>query len=492
MPLRIYTIYFTLSKSPVRNIRLKQNVFVLRPWANLVLFYIFKIFIYEKSIMSFIKKTLYISLMLGLLLAGCTSYTPMPLNKKNLNKASSFISLKKDPALYYKVVYRKPLNLDELAKVAVLNNKALKVYRDSAGIANAQILKARTIPNPRLSLDAARPIMGNIAGAYDPYDIIPSVNIGFLFSRNANIKGAELHAEAMHLEIAYKEWLTVERAKLDAVRLLFLQDVIKNYNDELYSYKNSYMLIKLLFNKGLATLTELDTARANLQKAETNLLNINKSIKDTRVKLNILLGLPPSYKLSVSNIKFKIVIPSELKIDKDIQYRLDLEAFKIAYKAQEERLRVAILSQFPKISVSVPFSSDNANIQTIGLGVSLSIPLFNRNQAGIAKETATRKQMFDDYINRLQTAKSNINAILYNINNLKRQIALTGKQIKNLEISFKSYKKEFKSREIGVFEFYTLKNNLLNERIKLLTLMESFYNSIVSLEVVSGKTIIKS
>ncbi|MCL4427553.1 MAG: TolC family protein, partial [Deltaproteobacteria bacterium] len=294
-----------------------------------------------------LKKTLYISLMLALSLTGCASYTPMPLNKKNLNKDSSFNSLKKDPALYYKVVYRKPLNLDELAKVAVLNNKALKVYRDSAGIANAQILKARTIPNPRLSLDAARPIMGNIAGAYDPYDIIPSVNIGFLFSRNAGIKGAELHAEATHLEIAYKEWLTAERAKLDAVKLLFLQDAIKNYNDELYSYKNSYMLIKLLFNKGLATLTELDTARANLQKAETSLLNINKSIKDTRVKLNILLGLPPSYKLSVSNIKFKIVIPSELEIDKDIQYRLDLEAFKIAYKAQEERLRAAVLSQFP-------------------------------------------------------------------------------------------------------------------------------------------------
>jgi outer membrane protein TolC len=242
----------------------------------------------------------------------------------------------------------------------------------------------------------------------------------------------------------------------------------------------------------LATLTDLNLARANLQKAEISFININKNIKNLKDNLKIILGLPPSYKLNISNIKFKIRIPSETDLNKAIKYRLDLEAFEIAYKAQEERLRASILSQFPMISISTPFSSDNTNIQTIGFGINISIPLFNLNQAGIAKETATRKQMFDDYINRLQTAISDINLILYNINTVKRQIALTDKQIKNLESAYKLYKKEFKRREIGIFEFYALKNNLFNERIKLLTLKKNFYNSVVSLELASGKNIIKS
>jgi hypothetical protein len=55
-------------------------------------------------------------------------------------------------------------------------------------------------------------------------------------------------------------------------------------------------------------------------------------------------------------------------------------------------------------------------------------------------------------------------------NTIKRQITLTYKQIKNLGSVFKLYKKKFKQREIGVFELYAVKNNLLNERIKLLTL----------------------
>ncbi|MHB1661060.1 MAG: TolC family protein [bacterium] len=449
-------------------------------------------FIEKINCFKILRKSRYISFMFILLLAGCASYSPMPLNKENLNKAFSLDNIKKDPALYYKVAFHKPLNLDELAKVAVLNNKALKTYRDSAGIANAQILKARTIPNPNMSLDAARPFMGNIAGAYDPYDIIPSFNISFLFSRNANIKSATLQAEATRLEIAYKEWQTAEQTKLDAVKLLFLQDAVKNYNEKLYSYKKSYMLIKLLYNKGLSTVTALNMARANLQKAEFSFININKNIKGLKANLKTLLGLPLSYKLNISNIKFKIKVPSETILNKDIKSRLDLEAFKIAYKAQEERLIASILSQFPKMSISTPFSSDNANIQTIGLGINISIPLFDRNQAGIAKETATRKQMFDDYINRLQTARSDINVILYDINAIKRQITLTDKQIKNLESVLKLYKKKFKQREIGVFELYAVKNNLLNERIKLLTLRENFYNSIVSLEIASGTTIIKS
>ena len=449
-------------------------------------------FIKKINYFNILRKSRYISFMFILLLAGCASYSPMPLNKKNLNKAFSLDSLKKDPALYYKVAFHKPLNLDELAKIAVLNNKALKVYRDSAGIANAQILKERAIPNPNLSLDAARPIMGNIAGAYDPYDIIPSFDISFLFNRNANIKSATLKAEATRLEIAYKEWQTAEQTKLDAVKLLFLQNAVKNYNEKLYSYKKSYKIIKLLYNKGLSTVTELNLARANLQKDEFSFINMNKNIKNLKAGLKILLGLPPSYKLNINNIKFKIKLPSKNILNKDIKYRLDLEAFKIAYKAQEERLRAAILSQFPKMSISTPFSRDNANIQAMGFGINIAIPLFDRNQAGIAKETATRKQMFDDYINRLQTARMDIGVILYDINAIKRQIALTDKQIKNLESVLKLYKKKFKQREIGIFELYAVKNNLLNERIKLLNLEKNFYNSAVSLEIASGTTIIKS
>ncbi|MHB1661119.1 MAG: TolC family protein [bacterium] len=445
--------------------------------------------------MSFINKVLwkfrYMSFMFAVLLAGCASYSPMPLSKENLNKAFSLDNIKKDPALYYKVAFHKPLNLDELTKVAVLNNKALKTYRDSVGIANAQILKARTIPNPNMSLDAARPIMGNIAGAYDPYDIIPSFDISFLFSRNAKIKSATLKAEATRLEIAYKEWETAEQTKLDAVKLLSLQDALKNYNEKLYSYKKSYMLIKLLYNKGLSTVNELNLARVNLYRAEFSFIKINKNIKGFNANLKTLLGLPPSYKLNISNIKFKIKLPPETVLNKDIKSRLDLEAFKIAYKAQEERLRAAILSQFPKMSISTPFSSDNANIQSIGFGINIAIPLFDRNQAGIAKETATRKQMFDDYINRLQTARSDIGVILYDINAIKRQITLTRKQIKNLESVLKLYKKKFKQREIGIFELYAVKNNLLNERIKLLNLKENYYNLVVSLEIASGTAIIK-
>ena len=82
--------------------------------------------------------------------------------------------------------------------------------------------------------------------------------------------------------------------------------------------------------------------------------------------------------------------------------------------------------------------------------------------------------------------------ILYDINAIKRQIALTDKQIKNLESVLKLYKKKFKQREIGIFELYAVKNNLLNERIKLLNLEKNFYNSVVSLEIASGTTIIKS
>lgn len=424
-------------------------------------------------------------------LSGCASYSPMPLSSSNITRAFSMANLRKDPVLYKKLTSHKPLNLDELAKIAILNNKSLITFRDSLGIAKAQIIKARTIPNPGLSLSASRPVMGNIAGTTDPYGISPSFNIGFLFARGADIDSAKLNFKALQMEAAYREWETAEKTKLIALKLLFMRKAEKNYSANVTVYKRKYKSLKYLYHIGLATITELNFAENNMEKAESNLLKIKKTAKSLEIELRDILGLPYYYRLNIPYVQAKLKIPSVHALDKDIKNRIDLEAFKIAYRAREERLREAILKQFPSISIRTPFSNDSSNVQTIGLGISISIPLFDRNQASIAKEKATRKMMFDDYVARLQTAKNKIGLLSYDIKNILSQIILAKNTLKNLDRLFKVYKNEFNKREIGMFKMSSIENNLLDEQIKLIILKENYYNAAVSLEILSGTTIIK-
>jgi len=80
--------------------------------------------------------------------------------------------------------------------------------------------------------------------------------------------------------------------------------------------------------------------------------------------------------------------------------RLDLLALKSGYQSQEERLRAAILQQFPKISLGFSRARDTTNVVSTGFGITIDLPLFDRNQGGIAFGKAQRGPSFSTNILR--------------------------------------------------------------------------------------------
>ena len=59
---------------------------------------------------------------------------------------------------------------------------------------------------------------------------------------------------------------------------------------------------------------------------------------------------------------------------------------------------------------------------TTGFGVTIDLPLFDRNQGAIAVEDATRTKLFDEYVARLFEARGEIARIVADMNSLRRQI----------------------------------------------------------------------
>ena len=75
--------------------------------------------------------------------------------------------------------------------------------------------------------------------------------------------------------------------------------------------------------------------------------------------------------------------PFERWVEDDL--KLELQR---GYAAGELRYRAAVLAQFPSFNLGFTRASDTGNIHTAGLGVSLSLPIFNRNRGPIAIEQA--------------------------------------------------------------------------------------------------------
>ena len=116
-----------------------------------------------------------------------------------------------------------------------------------------------------------------------------------------------------------------------------------------------------------------------------------------------------------------------------INRRLDLMALQQAYKNQDEQVHIAVLQQFPTISIGFTQTKNNSDYYTLGAGVTVTLPLFDQNQGQIALAEATRQQLFDEYTNRVFQSKADVAELLVTIDVFKQANSIVHHAIPDLE-----------------------------------------------------------
>jgi outer membrane protein TolC len=161
-------------------------------------------------------------------------------------------------------------------------------------------------------------------------------------------------------------------------------------------------------------------------------------------------------------------------------------ALKRGYESQEERVHIAVMQQFPQISIGFDQARDNANVYTTGFGVSMTVPILNRNKGQIAINRATRQQLFDQYTSRFFQARADIAELLITIALINKQIILVRHAIPDLANLVKAYQSAIEIGQVDVYNYYVAWNNLTNKKIDLLTLELQLVQAGIALEVASG------
>jgi outer membrane protein TolC len=167
--------------------------------------------------------------------------------------------------------------------------------------------------------------------------------------------------------------------------------------------------------------------------------------------------------------------------------RLDLLGLKAGYESEDAGLRAAILAQFPKISVGFNRAGDTSNVQTLGFGVTVDIPIFDRNQGNIATGRATRQKLFDEYTARVFQARSDIAMALADIRLLNPQVAEAAKAVSALELLVTTAKSALDEGNTDVISYYQTRYNLILRRVELLKLKQQLIESWIALEIASGR-----
>jgi outer membrane protein, heavy metal efflux system len=403
------------------------------------------------------------------------------------------------PAARFEHLSSGPLSLDprtgigpdEAATIALYSNPALRAIRDRRGLAVAQLIQARILPNVVVSYARDYVTGGNTAGAVTAYNLSAGWEFSALVPFLPKQTAARKNLGSVDLDIAWQEWQMAENARTAVYRVIALDAQVARAREGNRGLQESTDAVRQAVDAHEKTVLDLAAVESASQDSRATMLALEQDFERQRLGLNKILGVEWQMKV---RLRDGLTLPTHLDLpdEHDLLYniesrRLDLLGLKQGYESQDAIVRVAILAQFPKMSVAFVRAKDNTNVQSSGFNVAVDVPIFDRNQGVIATERATRQRLLDEYNQRVFEARSDIAVAIADIRALDRQVAAAQEALPVLERLVDSAQKAREQGNADVLSYYTARNNLLQKRIQLIKLQEQLLEANTALEIASGR-----
>ena len=403
----------------------------------------------------------------------------------------------------FTIAYSQELNLEALRQSVVQNNGQLLAQKFEIGAARAQVIQAKLIPNPTLSVseinlwknrtaESLAPIVGHF-GQHQQISVELEQTIELAGKRKKRVSLSELNVK--DAELAYEELLRELQLEIDQSywnfftiqkKVVLIESLTDIYHKLYRSYKRQYELQ----NISHADYLRIQSAFFNLQKDQTALIaDRNEWLEKMRVLTHI-------NDLQVHHIKEPAIqqqlsrnIPSGLEslvFDQNISLQKQLNQTKI----ETQNWIMEKAEKTPNMSLSMNYDRGGNIMQNfVGLGLSMDIPVFNRNKGNIesAKMTIERsktqnKIMQHKLQNELITLYDQL--ILYE-NTLTE--SLTNGPNEDQLMLLSNYQKNLLSKQITVLEFTDFVSAYQESQIGQMELMLAYQLTYAQLEYLFGE-----
>lgn len=319
---------------------------------------------------------------------------------------------------------RDGLSPDEAAIMAVDQNPRLRALRAERGVARAELIAAGVLPNPRLdaSID---PIWYGPEAAVLGYGVGLSWNVTPLLSRGARVGAAQEGLASVDLEIAWQEWQVAQAARLHAVRAIYLERRVAVARELEETWRQRIEGLQQARVAGAITAMEVTTAARAYAEARVASLELAQRLVIERAELSSAIGIDPTAELALDASYAPPQQPAldENALDQLPKKRLDLIALQHAHRSRDERVRAAVIAQFPPIELGFQTRREVDQNASVGVTLSVEMPFFDRNQAAIARGHASRTQIEAEYAARLLAARTDTLRTLRELHLVHQQLA---------------------------------------------------------------------
>jgi outer membrane protein, heavy metal efflux system len=294
-------------------------------------------------------------------------------------------------------------DLTTLTVAAFYYHPDLDEARARLRLARAAIQTAGARPNPTLlnlgpsyNIDAAAGVSPWIIGVLDGF--ILDVPIETAGKRGKRIAQAERLTEAAAIDLARTAWQVRSRVRGALVEYLLARQDLDLLSDEERIRAEAVTVYEKRLEVGDVSRPELDTARIGLANTRLAVRTAEGRVVTSQADLAFALGVPLSA-LDGVDIAWPGLAtpPTEAEVAATaiqragLLNRLDIRAGLARYAAAEAGLRLEIARQYPDLHLGPGYTWDQG-ANKFGIGLTIELPIFNRNQGPIAEAEARRAE----------------------------------------------------------------------------------------------------
>ncbi len=415
-----------------------------------------------------------------LMLAGCETYHAVP-----LPEAPNFVSSGTS-------ALAKPLSLVEVATLAVQHNPELVASRAKSDTASAQAFAAGLLPDPQLNASIEHPTQ---PGFVDGYVLGLSEELQSLITQPSRHAAVLAAADQAKLNALWEEWQTIEKASTLAVQKSFSERKVQLLGGSGNVLWDQSERSDRALAVGNSTLDAAGSDLAAALDVESQHATAARDALSSDINLKQLLNIDPAASLQIADLPDPAELTREnvtLALNKVVKLRPDLLALQSGYHSQEETVRQSILQQFPAMTFGFDRAADAENVHTVGLSVTVNLPIFGNAQAAIRIQDATRTQLRAEYQARLDSTTADAWRVWQETNLLRKQIALLEKKLPAFRHMAEVSAQAHASGDLAPATYVLMQTSLQARESELLDLKAALWTDTLALDTLLALPVTES
>ena len=382
---------------------------------------------------------------------------------------------------------RDGLTSSEAVQICLLNNRSIQDQLFEIGVSRAEAVQAGLLSNPSLEALVRFPVGGGSTNT----EAGLLQNLIELWHLPARKRLAESQLEQTVLEVAHLAVGLAAQAKAAYFSAVASAEALAVAEE---NFRTAQEFLELTLERqeaGASTQVDVNAARSRFLEQQVFVRSTRFVAIEAKRRLALVLGLAvPAQEIELSGAP---LAPPEWSVDLATllsaagQYRLDLRAAKKSVNAAENALPLERRRILRNVSVGVALESEGGET-ALGPAIELEIPIFDQNQAQIAKA----EYRYAQAVRRLEAASTlaaqQVRGAFERYAMAQEIARLYQRELLPLrEASLELARESFAAGKTGFLSVLEAQDHLLVTRREYVDRLESVALSIPELEAACGR-----